>query len=71
MQKIKIKRFNKVDAKGKCDDINIVALQIVEFTVSGIFNDRFILDTKIMKDGTQLVIDGNGWVKDGYDITNL
>ncbi len=43
----------------------IVAFQRVEInylTFAGI--ESRIFDTKIMKDGTQLVIDGNGWVGD-------
>ena len=68
MEKIKIKRLDKVDAEG---GRNIIAFQIVEFTISDPFNQKFTLDTKIMKDGSQLVIDGNGWIKSGYDIANL
>lgn len=71
-EKIAVRRLGRVKAdEAKCGDSNILAFENVEFTISGLFNDQFVLDTKIMKDGRQLVIDGNGWVDYGYDITNL
>ena len=47
----------------------IVAFQIVkfEYTFYGSLQTDF-LDTKIMKDGRQIVIDGNGFIKAGYEI---
>ena len=51
---------------------NATALQMVEITV-----DFFGLkqtnryDTKIMADGKQYVINGDGWIKDGFEITDL
>lgn len=47
----------------------IVAFQLVKFTYFfyGTLQTD-ILDTKIMKDGSQIVIDGNGFIKYGSKI---
>jgi hypothetical protein len=47
----------------------IVAVQLVKFEYSfyGAQMDE-VLDTKIMADGRQIVIDGNGFVKAGTEI---
>ncbi|CAB4131390.1 hypothetical protein UFOVP129_81 [uncultured Caudovirales phage] len=47
----------------------IIAFQLVVFTIN-FYGKEIIdtLDTKIMKDGTQIVIDGNGYIKAGYQL---
>ena len=46
----------------------IVAFQMVKFKVSFYGNEiESILDTKIMKDGRQIVIDGDGFIKQGFE----
>jgi len=66
MNKVTTKKLKLVEVpKNEQDDA--VAFQLVEFSINYFGSkDTFILDTKILKDGTQVVIDGNGWIKDGY-----
>lgn len=47
----------------------IVAFQIVEFVIS-FFGSEIIsnLYTKIMEDGRQIVIGGDGYIPDGYEV---
>lgn len=47
----------------------IVAFQMVEFVIS-FFGSEIIsnLDTKIMEDGRQIVIGGDGYIPDGYEV---
>lgn len=68
MKKIEIKKLNRVEAPaGEYDDI--VAFQMIKFSIDFFGNEEeFMLDSKILKDGRQLVIDGNGWIPDNYEI---
>lgn len=47
----------------------IVAFQLVKFTIN-YFGSKIesTHDTKIMKDGRQIVIGGCGFIKDGYEV---
>ena len=67
MKKIDIKKLQRVEAPiGEYE--NIIAFQLVEFSINFFGHEEtFILDTKITKEG-QFVIDGNGWIKDGYQV---
>ena len=68
MKEIKIKKLEKVEAP-KNEYKNIIAFQLVEFTINFFGHiETFILDTKIMKNGKQLVIDGNGFIPSGHQI---
>lgn len=68
MKNTMIKKLERVEAP-KGEYKNIIAFQMVEFTINFFGNiESFILDTKIMKDGKQLVIDGNGFIPSGYQI---
>ena len=68
MKKIEIKKLNKVQAPAG-EYIDIVAFQMVQFTINFFGHiESFVLDTKIMNDGTQMVIDGNGFIPDGYQV---
>lgn len=76
MSKIKItKKFALVkvpedDADYKA--LKITAFQVVEFEVN-FFGaiQTFTLDTKILEDGSQFVIGGNGLIPDNFNITNM
>jgi len=47
----------------------IIAVQMVEFSFNYFGNKvTEMLDTKIMEDGRQIVIDGNGFIPAGYEI---
>jgi hypothetical protein len=74
MKNVSIQRLAKVDVKGDeyFDSIGVVALQMVnvEFNFYGAVRVER-LDSQIYADGTQRIIDGNGFIKDGADITNL
>ena len=70
MKKITVNKMNRVEntdaemaAKG------IVAFQMVEFVID-FFGSEIICnhDTKIMQDGRQLVIDGCGYIPEGYEV---
>ncbi|MBS9774757.1 MAG: hypothetical protein KGV59_06335 [Tenacibaculum sp.] len=47
----------------------IVAFQLVKFVVNFFGNKvESILDTKIMSDGRQFVIDGDGFIEQGFEV---
>jgi hypothetical protein len=67
---IKIEKLTRVEnTDKKMLNKGIVAFQMVKFTYLfyGSLQSE-ILDTKIMKDGSQIVIDGNGFIKSGSKI---
>lgn len=67
---IKITKLNRVENT----DIEllyngIIAFELIKVEIN--FYGKIIedtLDTKIMSDGKQIVIDGNGYIKSGYQI---
>lgn len=64
----KLHRIECADAELKAQ--GIVAFQLVRFGYSFYGQDMTdVLDTKIMQDGSQIVIDGNGFIKAGYPIS--
>ena len=68
MKEIKIKKMERVEAPVN-EYKNIIAFQLVEFTINFFGHiETFILDTKIMKNGKQIVIDGNGFIPSGHQI---
>ena len=68
MKKIQIKKLERVEAP-KGEYKNIIAFQLVEFSINFFGHiENFILDTKIMNNGKQIVIDGNGFIPSGYQI---
>lgn len=68
MKEIKIKKLERVEAPKK-EYKSIIAFQLVEFSINFFGHiESFILDTKIMKNGKQIVIDGNGFIPSGYQI---
>lgn len=65
--KVEIKKLGKVQApKG---DFPIVAFETVEFKIN-FYGKEIVsrLDTKIMQDGSQVVIDGDGFIPHGYQV---
>ena len=68
MKNIEITKLARVEAPaGEYE--NIVAFQMIEYVIDffgNIINGR--LDTKIMTDGRQLVIGGDGYIEDGFEI---
>jgi hypothetical protein len=70
MKNIEIKKLQRVenpDAEMLAQ--GIVAFQLVKITASffGAAIDG-VYDTKIMSDGRQIVIDGDGFIKAGFEI---
>jgi hypothetical protein len=48
---------------------NITAFQLIDFEIDYFGKkEKFTLDTKILKNGKQFVIGGNGYIPDGYEI---
>lgn len=63
----KLQRVENTDAEFL--KAGIVAFQLVKITYSFYGNEmNEIFDTKIMNDGKQIVIDGNGFIKAGFQI---
>ena len=66
MKNLEIKKLQKVKAP---DDDENLFYQLVEFTINFYGQTMTsILDTKITKDGKQIVIDGDGFIEAGYII---
>jgi hypothetical protein len=71
MKKIEVKKGVLVkNTDKKLLKKGIVAFQIVTFIIN-FYGKEIVdtLDTKIMKDGSQIVIDGNGFIKAGYQLS--
>lgn len=68
MRKIKINR-GSLDV---VDQGDLIGFQMITYTIDFHGNEiTGYLDTKVMSDGRQLVIDGDGWIKSGTDICSL
>lgn len=63
-------RVETPDANDKAQ--GIVAFQVVNFEID-FYGSKCITthDTKIMADGRQLVIDGCGYIQNGFDVSQL
>ena len=70
MKTLEITKYQKVETTDKRDlAIGIIAFQLVKFDVyfyGQLISD--VLDTKIMRDGRQFVIDGNGFIPAGSEL---
>ena len=70
MQAITINKLEREEATNpEMIAKGIVAFQLVEFVINfygGI--TKSVLDTKIMQDGRQIVIDGCGFIPEGYEV---
>ncbi len=68
MKITKLERVENTDLE-YVKESGIIAFQLVKFEYSFYGSQQSsILDTKIMQDGTQIVVDGNGFIKSGYQI---
>jgi len=69
MKSITINKRERVEAYESFREDGIIAFQLVDFTISYFGNESsFTLDTIIKEDGTQTVVDGNGFIPSGYEI---
>lgn len=70
MRNLEIKKFAKVETLDSRDlKAGITAFQLIEYTLNFYGNEiTNTLDTKIMEDGRQIVIDGDGFIKAGEEI---
>lgn len=69
MKHLQIKKLGRtiIPAENQKEYGDTIAFELVEFTINFYGSlDKFILDTRINKDGTQSVIGGNGWIQDGF-----
>ena len=70
MKNLTVTKFQRVEnTDSQLLQNGIIAFQLVkmEYRFYG-SKQTDVLDTKIMKDGRQIVIDGNGFIKAGYEI---
>lgn len=67
---VKIQKLQRVDVPLEFQEKEgCVAFQMVKFTYTFYGSEQTdTLDTKIMKDGSQIVIGGNGFIKHGFEI---
>lgn len=67
MTTTKLQRVENTDKETLA--MGIVAFQLVKFEYTFYGNlQSDVIDTKIMSDGSQIVIDGNGFIKGGTQI---
>lgn len=70
MKNLEITKLQKVEVPTEFQkEEGCVAFQLVKVVIN--FYGKLIedvLDTKILKDGTQIVINGNGYIQAGYKI---
>lgn len=70
MKTITANKFNRVEnTDAELLNKGIVAFQLVSFEIDFYGNKiETTHDTKIMKDGKQIVIGGCGYIKEGYEL---
>jgi hypothetical protein len=70
MKTVTTTKYNKVEnTDQEFLTKDIVAFQLVKFTINFYGNEiETTHDTKIMKDGRQIVIGGCGYIKEGYEL---
>ena len=70
MKKVTITKLQRVEnTDAELLAMGIVAFQLVKFTYNFYGSETVsILDTKIMKDGRQVIIDGDGFTPSGTEI---
>jgi hypothetical protein len=67
MKTITTNKMSQVAAPANSE--GVIAYQLVEFVINFYGSETVdVLDTKIMADGRQIVIEGNGLIKAGYEI---
>ena len=70
MKKVTITKLERVvNTDAELLSMGVVAFQLVKFTYNFYGSETVsFLDTKIMKDGKQIVIDGDGFTPSGTEI---
>lgn len=70
MKKITVQKFQKTETTDIQDlESGIVAFQLVRFIINFFGTEiETVHDTKIMKDGRQIVIGGCGYINEGYEL---
>ena len=70
MKKVTITKLERVEnTDAELLSMGVVAFQLVKFTYNFYGSETVsFLDTKIMKDGKQIVIDGDGFTPAGTEI---
>jgi hypothetical protein len=73
MKKIKITKLQRVDIPVEHQkEEGCIAYQNIKVVINFYGNlTEDILDTKILEDGRQVVIGGNGYIEDGYEISDI
>lgn len=67
MKNLQITKLKRVENTDTETTSNVIAFQLVKFTYKFYGNEmETILDTKILKDGNQVVIDGDGFIPAGF-----
>lgn len=70
METLEITKMQKVEVPAEYqEEEGCVAFQLIKVVIN--FYGKVIedvLDTKILKDGRQIVTNGNGYIKAGYEI---
>jgi hypothetical protein len=68
-KKLEIKKLQKVAAPSELVAAGVVAFQLVQITVNYFSQPMVgVYDTKIMADGRQFVIEGDGFIPDGFEV---
>jgi hypothetical protein len=69
MKNITLTKRAKVEAPKELKDAGVVAFQVVDFVVDYFGNKiESSHDTKILEDGRQLVIGGDGFIREGFEV---
>lgn len=66
---MKITKQNIVKIPAEHQEGDVVAFQLIDFEIN-FFGaiQKFTLDSRILKDGSQYILNGNGWIKSGFKI---
>ena len=69
MKKITVFKQSKVEAPAEFKEVGVVAFQVVNFVIDYFENKiECSHDTKIMEDGRQIVIGGDGFIPEGFEV---
>lgn len=72
MKKITVERFKKEENIDKETFPEVAFFQMVDFHIE-FYGKKIVLreDTRIMLDGRQFVINGNGFIPEDFELTSL
>ena len=72
MKEITLSKQAKVEAPAEFKEVGVVAFQVVNFVIDYFGNKiECSHDTKILEDGRQIVIGGDGFIEDGFEVVSL